>query len=197
MSKWFHTLCHVSFPFRCRFVFVSSQTFCHFVIFPLIGENVLSALPHNRNDDTTPRPRYEAGSAYIMQPCIRANARAVYRSLALNIRDIRFQTVRALTVRACPFRASATSRGNFTLTIVATRDGQPFTVRYALQKPPPRARHVVFARDGAGTSPPISASTLRILGSTDLGSTAIKCHFGFKNKKDHLSNPSYRRRALM
>ena len=69
------------------------------------------------------------------------------------------------------------------LKIAKTRDGHPFTVRYALQKPPPRARHVVYARDGAGNSRSRCAFASRILGSTDLGSTAIKCHFGFKNKK--------------
>ena len=35
------------------------------------------------------------------------------------------------------------------LKIVITRDGQPFTVRYALQNYPPRARHGVCVRDGA------------------------------------------------
>ena len=34
--------------------------------------------------------------------------------------------------------------------IAKTRDGPPFTVRYALQNSPARARHVVYARDGAG-----------------------------------------------
>ena len=40
------------------------------------------------------------------------------------------------------------------LNIVVTRDGQPFIVWYALHPPPPlRARHVVYARDGAGNTP--------------------------------------------
>ena len=48
-----------------------------------------------------------------MQPYIRSTARTVDRSLALKY-NIRFQTIRADTVRGCPFRASATSRGNST-----------------------------------------------------------------------------------
>ena len=68
------------------------------------------------------------------------------------------------------------------LKIAKTRAGLPFTVRYALQKPPPRARHVVYARDGAGNLRSRCAFASRILGSNDLGSTAIKCHSGFKNK---------------
>jgi hypothetical protein len=48
---------------------------------------------------------------------------------------------------------------------------------------PSKAPPVVYARDGAGNSRSICAFASRILGSTDLGSTAIKCHFGFKNKK--------------
>ena len=45
--------------------------------------------------------------------CIRSNAHAVDRSLALNIR-YSVSEVRAVTVRVAPFRASAISRGNFT-----------------------------------------------------------------------------------
>jgi len=78
------------------------------------------------------------------------------------------------------------------LKIVETRDGPPFTLRYALQKPSPRTRHVVYARNGVSNSRSRCAFASRILGSTDLGSTAIKCHFGFKNKNDRLSNASYR-----
>jgi len=69
------------------------------------------------------------------------------------------------------------------LKIAKTRDGPLFTVRYALQNSPPRARHGVCARDVAGNSRSRCAFASRILGSTDFGSTAIKCHFGFKNKK--------------
>jgi len=56
-------------------------------------------------------------------------------------------------------------------------------VRYALQKSPPRARHVVYARDGTGNAHSRCAFASRIPGSTDIGSSAIKCHFCFKNKK--------------
>jgi len=135
--------------------------------------------------------RYEAGSAYRMQPYIRSNARAVDRSLA-TIFDFR-RSARSLYagVRSARRPHLAAISPNI-LKIAKTRDGHPFTVSFALQKPPPRASHVVYARDGAGNSRSRCAFASRILGSTDLGSTAIKCHFGFKNKKDHLSNPSYR-----
>jgi hypothetical protein len=78
------------------------------------------------------------------------------------------------------------------LKIVVKRDGQPFIVRYALQKPPQRARQVVYARDGAGNARSRCAFTSRILGSTDLGSAAVQYHFDFKHRKYQLSNPSYR-----
>ena len=59
--------------------------------------------------------QYEAGSAYRMQPYIRSNARAVDRSLAWKIRySVSDGPLRSLTVCGCPFRASATSRGNST-----------------------------------------------------------------------------------
>jgi len=69
------------------------------------------------------------------------------------------------------------------LKIVITRDGHPFTVRYALQNYPPRALHGACARDGAGNSRSRCAFASRILGSTDIGSTAIKCHLVSKTRK--------------
>ena len=139
---------------------------------------------------------YEAGSAYRIQPHLRSNARAVDRSTYRFENTIlyRIQTVRPVTVRALRSarRPDLAAISPNILKIAITRNGPPFTVRYALQKPPPRARHVVYARDGAGNSRSICAFASRILGSTDLGSTAIKCHFGFKNEKDHLSKTSYR-----
>ena len=56
-------------------------------------------------------------------------------------------------------------------------------MRYALHNTPPCARHVVYARVGAGNSRSRCAFASRILRSTDIGSTAIKCHLVSKTKK--------------
>ena len=108
---------------------------------------------------------YEAGSAYRMHPYIRSNARSVENTLFGFRRSARSPCAAVRSARR-PHLA-AVSPG--ILKIIVTRDEPPFIVNYALQPPSPRARHVVYARDGAGNSRSRCAFTSRILGSTDLG----------------------------
>ena len=125
---------------------------------------------------------YEAGSAYRIQPYLRSNARAVDTSLALKTR---YSDSDGLRGKCCCLVRSAhrphlvPSPLNI-LKIVKSRDRRPFTLRYALQNIPPRARHVVYVRNGAGNSRSRCAFTSRNFRPTDTGSTAIQCHFGFK-----------------
>jgi len=70
--------------------------------------------------------------------------------------------------------------------IVKTRDGRPFTVRYALQSAPPRARHVATRA---------TARAIRVEDDFDqpiLGQLRSSVILVFKIQRNHILNPSYR-----
>jgi len=132
---------------------------------------------------------YEAGSTTRIQPHSRSNARAVDRSTALKIRCSDSDGPCGHCTRPCVPCVGQISRQSsehpqdrqITRRTAVHREVRPL-------KATPRARHVVYARDGAGNSRSRCAFASRILGSTDFGSTAIKSHFSFKNK---MTSPSW------